>query len=580
MISALGQLFRNMPLRKKLRLSFSVLVILPVMTFSWFMLTSQQRYMTEKTHAYFADSVTQLALRMDHNLEEYENALRYIALNRQIVGTFEEKKPTYYQQWDAMNNLLEPMLMMSEQFMPKIEGMGIYTDNTAWRERGHIFQYTDRIRSESWYPALEEHRGIFWTVNGDSLSAFLRMLRSSTLDPVNYAYVTINPADMVASEADPLTIHSLYLLDGDQILYSEHTGSSQWQLDSGDDGFRRSGGLEYIQVKRRLETTGWTLCVCCPYEGKYAEIADTTRSLVWLAAGNLVILWLAAFIIAGSLSRRISRLNQSMSEVAAGDLTQEIRTADQDEIGMLTNHFAGMLKDLKEHIRINYENKLLLRESELKALQAQINPHFLYNTLSMINWMALEHDATEISDIVCSMSDFYRAVLNQGKTVTTVRDEMDNIRAYLRIQSCMHDDSFVTEMTVEDGILDCRMIGIVLQPIVENAIDHGLDHRTEKSNARLTIMGKREGNDLVFSVEDNGPGMSAEQFRLSVSHDSRSYGLKNVQDRLRIAYGDGYGLSLDSSVQEGTRILVRIPVKPETERKENPAAPDSGESGN
>ena len=146
--------FRNMPLRKKLYLCFSVLVILPVMTFSWFLLTSQQRYMTEKTNAYFADSVTQMAPRMDHNLEEYENALRYIALNRQIVGTFEEKEPSYYQQYDAMKNLLEPMLMMVEQFMPQFINMGIYTDNTGWRERGSTFLYTDRIRDKEWYPVI------------------------------------------------------------------------------------------------------------------------------------------------------------------------------------------------------------------------------------------------------------------------------------------------------------------------------------------------------------------------------------------------------------------------------------------
>ena len=551
--------FRNMPLRKKLYLCFSVLVILPVMTFSWFLLTSQQRYMTEKTNAYFADSVTQMALRMDHNLEEYENALRYIALNRQIVGTFEEKEPSYYQQYDAMKNLLEPMLMMVEQFMPQFINMGIYTDNTGWRERGSTFLYTDRIRDKEWYPALEAHRGIFWTADGDRLSAFLRMLRSSVRMPVNYTYITIDPADLTASEADPLSSHSLYLTDGETVLYSEHTGKTVWPMDSGEDGFRRRDGMNWIQVRRRLETTGWTLCVCCPYEGDYAETADTTRSLLLLAAGNLIILWLAAFMIARPLSSRISRLSQSISRAAAGDLDQKIATEDRDEIGTLTNHFDSMLGDLKEHIRINYENKLMLRETELKALQAQINPHFLYNTLSMINWMALEHDAMEISDIVCALSDFYRSVLNQGKTVTTVEGELENIRAYLRIQSCMHDDSFVTEMTVEEEILKCRMIGIVLQPIVENAIDHGLDQRTEKTGARLTITGRRDRDGLVFSVEDNGPGLTEEQFRRYISLDSNSYGLKNVHNRLQIAYGTEYGLTLDTSVREGTRILVRIP---------------------
>lgn len=557
------QFLRDMPLRKKLYLSFTVLVLLPVMTFSGFVLYRQQQYMVEKTNTYFADSVTQLALRMDHDLEEYENALQYIALNRQILGTFDVDHPSYYQQYDAMKNVLEPMLMMVDLFLPSHQEMGIYTDNRTWRERGTTFMYVDAIREKTWYPQLVTHHGVFWTGDGENVAVLLRMLRSSVHAPVNYTFIRIDPSTLVAAPAEPLSAHSLYLLSGEDLVYSEHTADTALEMDGGEDGLRSRNGRTYIQVRRRLETNGWTLCVCCPYDGHYAGTVDIVFPLVFLALGNLLVLLAVGYLIARSLSSRIDRLNASISRAAEGDLTEWVGTHDRDEIGVLTNHYGEMLKSLREHIRINYENKIQLRESELKALQAQINPHFLYNTLSMINWMAIEHNALEISDIVCSLSNFYRAVLNQGDPITTVEGEMENVRAYLRIQSCMHDDSFIVEMHIPDEILHCRMIGIVFQPIIENAIEHGLDQRTEETGARLTVEGHAEGDDLLFSITDNGPGITQEQFTTFLSSQGKGYGLKNVQNRLKIAYGENYGLSMDPDVAEGTRILIRIPRIPE-----------------
>lgn len=336
-------IFRDMPLKKKLHLAFATFVILPVMTFSGFVLTNQQRYMAEKVNTYFADSVTQLALRVDHMLEEYENALSYIVMNRQILATFENTSPTYYQQYDAMHNTLESLLMMVGQFLPEYKTMGIYTDNTNWRERGEAFRYVDKISTKPWYPALQQHRGIFWTEDHGNLIGFLRMLRSSVQAPINYTYITIDPSTLVASDSDPLSKHSLYLVDGDNLLYSEHTSTISFPMDDRANGFRKQDGQEYIMVRRRVETTGWTLCVCCPSSGRYTEVHDTILSLGWLALANLVFLLLAGSLIARSLSSRISQLTESISQAAAGDLDQCIETGDRDEIGELTNQFSYML---------------------------------------------------------------------------------------------------------------------------------------------------------------------------------------------------------------------------------------------
>ena len=322
---------------------------------------------------------------------------------------------------------------------------------------------------------------------------------------------------------------------------------------------QRFNGRRYMAVRQPIAALGWTLCVYCPYDALGIDIRDTLKSLLALGLGSLALLSLVGVWIADSISRRVKRLNDSMTRVEAGQLDMEVQTCHRDEIGELTVHFNHMVAALRRYIQTNYENRLLLREAELKALQAQINPHFLYNSLSLINWMAIEQEDMEISEIACALSNFYRTVLNQGESVLRVRDEIRNVEAYLKIQSAMHSGSFAVELDVETQIMDCEIIGVILQPIVENAIEHGIDQRREKDGARIAITGRREADALVFAVSDNGPGMTRAQFEQSVSHSSRSYGLKNVQDRLRIAYGDAYGLSLEANAPVGARVVIRVP---------------------
>ncbi len=555
------QALRNWQLRRKLIVVFLMLVMLPILLFSTFVAWQTHRSMSSQVEQSFSNSVHQIGMRIEDQMENYSAALRYMAMNRPFARMFEDAPQSYYEQYSNITDILEPMLLMIQQLTPGLEGVGVYTDNHRLKERDDSVIYLDRLSEADWYPSVEHRHRLQWFVEGQRLIGLSQLMRRSSLAPESFAYVRIPMDDVFSVALENIDQYAISVETDSGECYSMGFNMETLDVSGIDDGVHTIDREPYILSRQPIEALGWTLCVYSPYDRLGIDIRDTLRSLLILGAVSLALLSVMGVWIAGSISSRLNRLNESMTMVEGGQLDQEIETPDRDEIGELTRHFNRMVNALKQNIRINYENKILIREAELKALQAQINPHFLYNSLSLINWMAIEREDMEISEIACAMSDFYRSVLNHGESEVKVRDELANIEAYLKIQSAMHDGSFQVRMDVEPELLDCEILGVILQPIVENAIEHGLDHRREAEGAVLTITGRQVGEQIEFTVTDNGPGMSPEQFRESTEAASKSYGLKNVQDRLRIAYGEGCGLSLEPSRAEGTCISIRIPYR-------------------
>ena len=557
----LWQPVNNWKLRKRLIVSFVVLVMMPILVLSIFNVVNINANMTLQMEDSFSDSIYQISARISHQFDQYNAALRYLALNRQTVAIFENMDSSYYEQYSQMTDILDPMLLMIAQLTPAFESIGVYTGNNHLAQRNESVIYMEQLMDKPWFSELSRSRLIRWFPEEDKLLGTAWMMKSTRLAPDSLVYLALDSQSAFDITLENISAYGLQVQDAARVIYSASNNVAALETDLLAGGAQVIDNVRYMVVKQVIESTGWVLCVYCPYSEFSFDVSGPLKSLFFLTMACILLLSLVGTKIADSISRRVSRLNDSISLVESGRLDQVIQTRDRDEIGELTLHFSSMVSALKRHIQINYENEMLIRDAELKALQAQINPHFLYNSLSLINWKALEREATDISEIACALSGFYRSVLNSGKSIITVRNELGNIECYVKIQACMHDDSFGVIYDIDPAIMDCCMLGIILQPIVENAIEHGIDRRREKGGGLLTITGWRSDEELCFSIADNGPGMTREQFEQSVTISSRSYGLKNVQDRLRIAYGEAYGLSLDDSAVSGTRVIVRLPGK-------------------
>ena len=238
---------------------------------------------------------------------------------------------------------------------------------------------------------------------------------------------------------------------------------------------------------------------------------------------------LAYFITSGMVSSRIERLTHFMQEVQEGSMDMQMESDDRDEIGMLYRGFGSMMKRIRTLINEVYLSKITQKEAELKALQAQINPHFLYNTLSLINWKALAAGEEDISRMTLALSTFYRTALNRGRNVLQVETELSNTRAYLEIQSMLHDGDFDYEIEAQTEILQCESLNLILQPLVENAIHHGIEEKTD-GRGKITVRGWKEDNCVWFMVEDNGVGMEQEVADKILTMESKGYGSRVQYD--------------------------------------------------
>ena len=252
-----------------------------------------------------------------------------------------------------------------------------------------------------------------------------------------------------------------------------------------------------------------------------------------------------------------------MDQVNHGSREVTVYSDSNDEIGIMVNSFRKMMDEINRLIDEVYVNKIALKEYELKALQAQINPHFLYNTLSMMNWMAIRSNQMDISKVTLALSTFYRTALSKGEDVVTVENCIQNTKAYLEIQLVMHDHGFTVDWEIDPTIKNEKMPKLLLQPIVENAIEHGIDEKEEgDKNLSLSFRGKEDVVEIT--VRDNGKGMEQEKAEKLVTYQAKGYGLKNVNDRIHLLYGDEYGIQIFSELGIGTTVVMRFPKEVRT----------------
>ena len=278
-----------------------------------------------------------------------------------------------------------------------------------------------------------------------------------------------------------------------------------------------------------------------------------------------VMIILAIGVIFSKLfTRKIEALTENMNQVNLGSREVTVFSDSDDEIGVLVNSFRRMMDEINRLIDEVYVNRIARKEFELKALQAQINPHFLYNTLSSINWMAIRSNQKEISKVTLALSTFYRTALSRGEDVVTVDTCIKNIEAYIEIQLIMHDYDFKVLWEIDESVRNEKMPKLLLQPIVENALEHGLDLKEEGEKC-LKITVSQDETDVILSVEDNGLGMEQEKAESLITYQAKGYGLKNVNDRICLLYGDDYRLQIFSKIGMGTRVKMRIPKRSSVE---------------
>lgn len=325
----------------------------------------------------------------------------------------------------------------------------------------------------------------------------------------------------------------------------------------------RMEGESYLVVHKRSETMDWTIHMIIPYAEIMKDVLTMKRIAVAILLVIAIFLLLLFHVLYLQIFNPIKRLIKGMLAIEKGLTYRPISIKRMDELGFLQQRFNDMVQNEQKMRREILEEQLHKREIELKFLQSQVNPHFLYNTLDSIYWVAEESGVDEIGEVVLDLSNFFRLSLSRGKDFITVEETIEHLKGYIRIQQFRHTDKFEVHWDIDPAVSSLRIMKLMLQPIVENSIVHGLEKAAD--TCRLTIRIKREGEYLTCRVTDTGIGMDEEglwklwnEIKREHGSSDATYGLRNLYQRLKIVYGDDMDFQMTSKLQEGTSVAIRI----------------------
>lgn len=341
----------------------------------------------------------------------------------------------------------------------------------------------------------------------------------------------------------------------------------------GREMLQKSSWEGYHIYRCRNEATG-TVVYEIVHRVGWRDISNTILlAPLALLIGFLIGLYPVLRVVSDIVSKPLYSLRVAMEKFMQGDFSQKVEVMTQDEVGEASACFNRMVDDIRELIDKNYILAIKERESELDTLQAQINPHFLYNTLDSLYWKATESGNDEIAEDILTLSQLFRLVLNRGDGIVTVNTEAELLERYLHIQKMRFGKRLTYEIFLEPEILEEKIPKLILQPFVENAIVHGFE--SADGSYTLAVSGRKEKDDMIFQITDTGVGMSKEQLEAIWDQaDARKYAtqrigryaIKNVKERLELIYRENYELQIESSVGQGTTVMIKVPCGLEESR--------------
>ena len=422
--------------------------------------------------------------------------------------------------------------------------------------------------SMRYYWVISLSRAVDLTDNGDSQMGVL--LVDMDYSSISRMLQQINASDngqyyYLCDSSGEIIYHPRQIQISEGIANENNDTESGYKDGVYDETFE---GEHRKVIVNTISYTGWKLVGVIPYSTFTSGMLNMRYFVGMLMLLTAMMLVVINRVVSVGISRPILRLNDSVREYEAGE-KPEIYIGGSLEI----RHLGYSIQKSYEQID-SLMKKIVLeqnerRKSELDALQSQINPHFLYNTLESITWMIEGERNDEAAFMITQLARLFRISLSKGRTVITVADELQHARSYMNIQKIRYKNAFSVVFDVDQEVCSCCTVKLILQPILENAINYGVSGMDDCGEIRVT--GRLEDGNVILSVTDNGIGMSEEQVALILTDSSRMHkrgsgvGLVNVNNRIRLLFGGEYGLTVESEPDEGTTVSVRIPAVPYTE---------------
>ncbi|MEC0368728.1 cache domain-containing sensor histidine kinase [Paenibacillus chibensis] len=584
-------LLNDIKIRNKLLLSFLLAALLPVLLVGGY-LTIEMKQMA------FHNAMEQASTNVDRIKKRTEEVIRVSLDISYRLSNDARLKKLANRQYESVYDVVEayrdyPDMREYLRLYKEISNIRLYTDNATLLNNWELINATDDIKASDWYQHALKHDGLVsWRYIEDERDhkKYLSLVRAIELESLKkYGVLVLNVnTGMLKSILSQETFDTMIVDDQDYIIAANRSDWNDKKLTdlSLDKNImnQRSGTFEATlngvpskvlidELKPVSSENGIRIISVFSIGSIVKEPNKVIRLALTVIVISIILAFLLIYSVSSLFSRRMLRLSKHINRVGLGDFDTTLQIDGKDEIGLLSRQFNSMVRsihDLMEEVtQSNEKNRLMeQKQSEIrfKMLASQINPHFLFNALESIRMEAHMKGQTEIARVVRLLGKMMRNNLEVGNNKIPLKQELEMVRCYLDIQQFRYEDRLRYEFGVDPEIESLHVPPLIIQPLVENAVVHGLDNNAEGALVRVEIV--RSGNDALFTITDNGIGISQDRLHKVMNsladpeeREGERIGLRNVHVRLKLTYGESYGLSIHSLPGEGTAISFIIPME-------------------
>lgn len=580
-------------IRSRLLLYFIGLILLPTSIISYTIYAKSTSIITNKINTSLEEKLAMIAININQKLEAVNDISAEIYLNRDLIRVLSSQHPfdktALVSEMSMLDKLLENYSVPNVTqtlLIPRL-----YLIN---RPEYLMYSFSDKVSDISlieqapWYlnlPPKAEYTVVGLdkvVISSTTIPTIKIAKRLFGLDDMLIPYnglltidVDIDYFNNILNKSKPTTGTSTFIIDKhSSIIISPNTAllgkAASQEIDmsgnmtnnlAGSGSFieKRSNGNMFVSYQH-MSDLNWTIVSITPMSELNGELNAFNKFIYIVIILCAIVALLMALLLADNISFPIRKLVKSMKIVQNGNFEISLEYTRNDEFSYLFKTYNKMLIELKSLIDKLFISEKIKREAELKALQAQINPHFLYNTLDSVNWMAIKHDVPDISTMVTSLSDTFRYSLSKGNNIIPLLDEKKQVESYLRIQKIRFKDKLDFSIDFPQEILGYLTVKLILQPIVENSIIHGIEKR--RGIGTIVIKGERLDYVIEISISDNGVGTDVEELNaiLTDPNSSKSFAIQNVNKRIKHFFGNEYGIRFYDNEESGVTVRMRFPA--------------------
>ncbi|MEH7547978.1 MULTISPECIES: cache domain-containing sensor histidine kinase [Bacillaceae] len=583
----------DFPIRYKLIVLLLLISIVPSIGLSILTGMTVERIIEKQV----TENTLQLIGQVNKTLESYANNMQnisyLISFNPDIKRFIEETEDN--QSTGEMDTYeMREFLRSLSTLYPEVAGILVANSSGKYISNELYSDSNENLTEQKWYKQAEENKGIFKILGHPSNRNVKSYVQYKDDEVISVVRAIIDPDTQkvkgvvlidlklrVIAEAtkDARLGKTGYLMVLDEKGENIYSPAKQlinrfplkWVAD-GEAGtfFRKVNGSKSQFIYQKSSFTNWTTVGVFPSNEAVSEIKEINFYMISFVFIVCLFGLTASYYLSTSMSRPIGQLMSFMHKAETGDLTVRYRGDRKDELGMLGRSFNAMLVQINKLISLTEKQERQKREAELRSLQEHIKPHFLYNTLDTINWMARKHGAEDVANLVGSLSRLFRIGLSKGQDIIPLSEEIEHIHSYLQIQKARYKDKLNYTLEVNESIKKVPIPKLILQPIVENAIYHGIKER--RGPGQILIKAEEYMGDLIIRIKDDGKGIPKEKltalqenlevcFSEAEERMGLGYGMRNTQARIRFTCGDQYGLSIDSEEGKGTTVTILLPIE-------------------